>query len=174
MPYSKRWICLSAVAALGGLLLGGCAASAKRGPAAVAATAPPVPTTQAASAAQSAATAQVIAAEDGFAKSMADRNFKAFVAFLSPEAVFFTGNRVEHGPAEVAEEWEPYFRGAAPFAWRPDHVEVLPSGTLALSTGPILQEGRMVGRFNSVWRLEGPNTWRIVFDKGEAVCASGR
>jgi hypothetical protein len=49
-------------------------------------------------------------------------------------------------------------------------VEVLASGDLALSTGPVVVKGKVVGRFNSIWRLEAPNTWHIVFDKGESVC----
>lgn len=117
------------------------------------------------------ATKQVIAAEQAFAKTMADRDFKTFVTFLSPDAVFFGGSNVARGSAAVASNWETYFAGReAPFSWTPDHVEVLASGTLALSTGPVFQNHKIVGRFNSIWRLESANTWRIVFDKGEAVC----
>jgi ketosteroid isomerase-like protein len=127
----------------------------------------------AATAATTAAVKQVIATEQAFAKTMASRDFKAFVTFLSPDAVFFSGTTVKHGPAEVAAQWQPYFEGRkAPFSWAPDHVEVLASGKLALSTGPVYEEGKIVGRFNSVWRLEADNSWRVVFDKGEAVCST--
>jgi ketosteroid isomerase-like protein len=126
---------------------------------------------QSTEAAIAAATRQVIATEQAFAKTMADRNFKAFVNFLSPNAVFFNGREVARGPAAVAANWQAYFTArSAPFSWAPDHVEVSPSGDLALSTGPVFQDKKIVGRFNSIWRLEAPNTWRIVFDKGEAVC----
>ncbi|HLK71827.1 MAG TPA: nuclear transport factor 2 family protein [Steroidobacteraceae bacterium] len=119
------------------------------------------------------ATTLVIATERAFAATMAQRNFKGFLAFLSPDAVFFSGSTVEHGPVQIAEQWAPYFQGRrAPFAWQPDDVQVLPDGKLALSTGPVLQDGRIVGRFNSVWRLEGSGIWHIVFDKGEAVCSA--
>ena len=122
-------------------------------------------------AAVAAAVEQVSATEQAFAKTMADRNFQAFVSFLSPEAVFFSGTQIHRGAEAVAGAWQQYFVGSkAPFSWRPDHVEVLASGKLALSTGPVYQDHAVVGRFNSIWRLEGPNTWRIVFDKGEAVC----
>jgi ketosteroid isomerase-like protein len=132
------------------------------------------PATAAASAQIAAADEQVTTTERAFAKTMADRDFKAFLTFLSPEAIFFSGTTVERGPAEIATVWSPFFNGSrAPFSWRPDHVEVTSDGKLALSTGPVLQEGRVVGRFSSVWRLESPNTWRIVFDKGEAVCGPG-
>jgi ketosteroid isomerase-like protein len=124
-----------------------------------------------AAAATVAAIQQVTATEQAFAKSMADRNFQAFASFLSPEAVFFSGSQVHRGGDAVAEAWQPYFVGPkAPFSWRPDHVEVLASGKLALSTGPVYEGPNVVGRFNSIWRLESPGTWRIVFDKGEAVC----
>jgi ketosteroid isomerase-like protein len=124
-----------------------------------------------ANAAMAAAIQQVIATEQAFAKTMANRDFKAFLTFLSPEAVFFSGATVKHGPAEVAVQWQPYFEARkAPFSWAPDHVEVLASGKLALSTGPVYEDGKIVGRFNSIWRLEADNAWRIVFDKGEAVC----
>jgi len=118
-------------------------------------------------------TEQVMAAERAFARTMVDRDFKGFVTFVSSEAIFFSGNAVQHGAAEVAASWKSSFSGAhAPFTWAPDFVEVLPSGKLALSTGPVYVAGKVVGRFNSVWRLEGPNTWRVVFDKGEAVCTA--
>jgi ketosteroid isomerase-like protein len=116
-------------------------------------------------------TNQVIAAEEAFAKTMADRNFKAFVTFLSQDAVFFSGTDVTRGPAAVAARWETFFAGReAPFSWKPDHVEVLASGNLALSTGWVYQNHKAVGRFNSIWRLETDKTWRVVFDKGESIC----
>jgi ketosteroid isomerase-like protein len=122
---------------------------------------------------ETAARDEVIASERAFAKTMADRDFKAFTGFLSGEAIFFSGNSVEHGSGAIAAAWRPYFNGpTAPFSWVPDNVQVLPSGKLALSTGPVYIQGKEVGRFNSIWRLEAANTWHIVFDKGEAVCAA--
>jgi ketosteroid isomerase-like protein len=130
-------------------------------------------TPETANAETAAAVKQVIAVEQAFAKTMTSRDFKAFVTFLSPDAIFFSGRSVKHGAAEVAAQWQPYFEGKkAPFSWEPDHVEVLASGTLALSTGPVYEDGKVVGRFNSIWRLEAGNVWRIVFDKGEAVCST--
>jgi len=139
--------------------------------AACSSSAPPRHTAAAPAAPPASARQQVLATEQAFAKTMADRNFNAFMRFVSSEAIFFSGSRGEHGGAEVATAGKPFFSGpTAPFSWRPDTVEVLPSGKLALSTGPIYVQGREVGRFNSIWRLESDQTWRIVFDKGEAVC----
>lgn len=105
--------------------------------------------------------------EEAFAQTLADRDLEAFADFVSEDAVFF-GLETQHGRDEVVAEWKVFFEGpVAPFAWRPDRVEVLGSGDLALSTGPILDPaGGVVGRFVSIWRLEG-NQWRVVFDRGE-------
>lgn len=111
---------------------------------------------------------QVLAAERAFAKSMADRSLAAFSAHVADEAIFFTGAVPLRGKAEVVSGWARFFEAeAAPFSWEPDQVEVLKSGTLALSTGLVRDpDGKVVGRFNSVWRLEAPGVWRVVFDKG--------
>jgi ketosteroid isomerase-like protein len=116
---------------------------------------------------------EVRSTERAFAKAMADRDFRAFESHLSADAIFFDEHNVQRGAAEVSAAWKPLFDGSkAPFSWAPDHVEVLASGDLALSTGPVLVNERVVGRFNSIWRREAPHTWRIVFDKGEPVCAA--
>lgn len=111
---------------------------------------------------------EVFAAERAFARSMADRSLADFGRFVADEAIFFGANDVQRGKSEVIAAWSGFFEGAqAPFSWEPDQVEVLASGTLALSTGLVKDPaGKVVGRFNSIWRLEAPGTWRVVFDKG--------
>jgi ketosteroid isomerase-like protein len=103
-----------------------------------------------------------------FAKTMADRDFQAFLSFISPEAVFFGAEGALRGIDAIAVAWRPFFDGPqAPFAWGPDVVEVLDSGTLALTSGPVtLPDGTVGGRFNSVWRLDADGVWRVVFDRG--------
>ena len=111
---------------------------------------------------------QVFAAERAFARSMADRSLQAFAGFVADEAIFFSGAAPLRGKAAVLAGWSRFFEGAAaPFSWAPDQVEVLPSGSLALSTGLVRDPaGTVIGRFNSIWRLEAPGSWRVVFDKG--------
>lgn len=113
-------------------------------------------------------TEQVWAAERAFARSMAERKLAAFAEFIADDAVFFSATTALRGKAKVIEGWSAYFTDKqAPFSWAPDQVEVLPSGALALSTGPVHDpEGKVVARFTSIWRLEAPNVWRVVFDKG--------
>jgi len=112
---------------------------------------------------------QVFQTERAFAKTMADRDHAAFVTFLSDETVFFSGPVPLRGKAAVAAWWKRYYeKPEAPFAWEPGQVEVLDSGTLALSTGPVRDPaGKLIGHFTSIWRQEKPGVWRIVFDKGD-------
>ncbi len=115
---------------------------------------------------------QVFAAERAFAKSMADRDLEAFSAHLADDAIFF-GREVLRGKAQVIAGWRAFFQGKEPpFSWDPDQVEVLATGSLALSTGPVKDAtGQVIGRFNSVWRLEPSGVWRVVFDKGSPASA---
>lgn len=115
---------------------------------------------------------QVMATERAFAASMRARDHAAFTSFLSDEAVFFSSDKVLRGKPEVAAAWRRFFeQAAAPFSWEPDKVEVLDSGTLALSSGPVRDpQGKLIARFTSVWRLDSSGAWRIVFDQGNDVC----
>ena len=134
---------------------------------------------------------QVFAAESAFAKVMADRDHAAFSSFISEEAVFISGGKPVRGKAAITADWKKFYASLlAPFSWEPDlvevlasgtlavicseywaPVEVLPSGTLAYSTGPVANpDGKIFARFNSIWRLEAPGVWRVVFDSGSEVC----
>jgi ketosteroid isomerase-like protein len=116
--------------------------------------------------------AQVFEAEKAFAGTMARRDFPAFKAFLADETIFFGGKGPMRGKDAVAEAWKRFFEGAqAPFSWEPAQVEVLDSGTLALTSGPVRNpDGQLIGTFTSIWRQEAPGQWRIVFDKGCEPC----
>jgi ketosteroid isomerase-like protein len=111
---------------------------------------------------------QVTAAEIAFALTMANRDHDAFTGFLADDAVFLSGPTPLRGKAAVAAWWKRFFtQPEAPFSWRPETVEVLDDGTLALSTGPVFDPaGKPVASFTSVWRQVAPGVWRIVFDKG--------
>ena len=110
-------------------------------------------------------------AERAFADSMAKRDLAAFTAKLSSDAIFFggpDGNSAARGREAIVEVWKRYFDGpTAPFSWAPDTSEVVESGTLAMTSGPVRNpKGDVTGRFSSVWRLESDGQWRVVFDKG--------
>jgi ketosteroid isomerase-like protein len=116
---------------------------------------------------------QVLETEAVFARTMAERDHARFTTFLANEAIFFSGDEPIRGKEAIAADWKPFFdTPAAPFSWTPERVEVLDSGTLALSSGPVFNpQGDRIATFTSIWRLEAPATWRIVFDKGAPVCA---
>ncbi len=110
--------------------------------------------------------------EKAFAATMAARDFSAFSAFIDEEAVFFNGTEPLRGKAQVLNQWQGYFETEqAPFSWSPENVEVLPSGTLAHSSGPVYRpDGSKAAEFNSVWRRNEAGQWKIIFDKGATVC----
>lgn len=126
-----------------------------------------LPATLGAQAATGKLARQVFVAESSFAATMARRDLVAFGEFVSTEAVFF-GRSALRGREAVIEAWREYFEGPdAPFSWRPETVEVLPSGTLALTSGPVFApDGTLTNTFTSVWRLEPDGKWRVIFDKG--------
>lgn len=117
--------------------------------------------------------AQVRAAETAFAATMAARDHAAFGAFLADETVFFGARGPLRGAAAVKEAWHRFFTGPeAPFSWKPETVEVLDSGTLALTAGPVFDpKGVHIADFQTIWRLEPDGKWRVVFDRGNDVCA---
>ncbi|WP_028008918.1 YybH family protein [Solimonas flava] len=110
--------------------------------------------------------------ERAFARTMADRDFAAFGSFVADEAIF-VGSDCEplRGKAAVLSGWKAYFaEAAAPFSWQPTQVEVLASGTLAMSRGPVHDpDGKRIGGFSSIWRREAPGVWKIVFDQSLAL-----
>jgi ketosteroid isomerase-like protein len=118
---------------------------------------------------------RVADAERSFAATMAKRDANGFAAHISEEAIFMGSSdtpRVLRGRAAIVEGWKQFFDGpTAPFSWEPDIAEVLDSGTMALTSGPVSDPaGQLIGRFNSIWRLEPDGRWRVLFDRGAPVC----
>ncbi len=159
-------VALAAAASIA-LMLAGCAAPPPR-PAADGGPAPGAGAASAPAADVAVLAQQVILAEAAFAKTMADRDHAAFVRFVADDAVFFTGQQPLRGKAAVAAGWKRFFDDPKPaFSWAPGQVQVLDSGTLALSTGPVFDAaGAPIASFTSIWRQESPGVWKVVFDKG--------
>jgi SAM-dependent methyltransferase/ketosteroid isomerase-like protein len=114
---------------------------------------------------------QVTDTELAFARTMLDRDFTAFMSFVSAEAVFLNGGKPLRGKAAIAAHWQRFYTSdAVPFSWKPDLVVVLDSGTLAQSVGPVRgPDGETIARFHSTWRREDAGVWRIIFDEGYPV-----
>jgi ketosteroid isomerase-like protein len=122
------------------------------------------------------AAAEVHAAESAFARTMADRDFAAFQAFIADDAVFINGGQPLRGKPAILAFWKRFFEGpAAPFAWRPEIVEVTAAGNLGYTEGPVqLPDGRVPARFYSTWRSDGKGRWQVVFDNGYDLCEPGK
>ena len=114
--------------------------------------------------------------EIAFSRAAEMRDAARFESFLDADARF-VGQAVSRGPGAIVSAWAPFFAPGGPaIAWRPQFVEVLENGTLALSRGPYRivstdDEDRRIerwGTFNSVWRLNDDGQWRVVFDAGSA------
>lgn len=115
---------------------------------------------------------QVADTERAFAATMKARDFEAFSRFLAEEAIFMSSEGNLRGKAAVRQAWRRFYdKPEPPFSWEPEEVEVLESGTLAYSGGPIYNAaGKKIGRYNSIWRLEAPGQWKLVFDRGSDFC----
>ena len=115
---------------------------------------------------------QVADTERAFVATMKARDHAAFVSFLADDTVFFSGPTPLHGKQAVAEFWKKqYAKPQAPFSWEPSEVEVLDSGQLAFSSGPVYDpDGKLVSKFSSIWQLDASGKWKIVFDHGWDVC----
>jgi ketosteroid isomerase-like protein len=115
---------------------------------------------------------EVADTERAFAKTMADRDFTAFKAFLADDTIFFSGPTPLRGKQRVADFWQRFYeKPEPPFSWQPEQVQVLESGDVALSTGPVRDpNGKLFATFTSIWRREAPGQWRIIFDTGNAIC----
>ncbi len=117
---------------------------------------------------------EVTEAERAFARTMADRDIKAFGSFIAEDAVFFSEDPPLRGREAVVSGWQHFFVTAqAPFSWSPARVAVNDAGTEALDTGPVMApDGRTkVGSFTSVWRRGSDGKWKIIWDNG---CSCGR
>jgi ketosteroid isomerase-like protein len=113
--------------------------------------------------------------EIGFSKSVEAKDADKFRSFIDPDARF-VGNSVAKGVDLIVERWRVFFDTGGPLIkWRPQFVEVLEDGELALTRGPYKmtttdvdgQETDHWGTFNSVWRLSDDKQWRVVFDAGD-------
>lgn len=115
---------------------------------------------------------QVLASERAFARTMADRDHEAFATFIAEDAVFHSGAETLHGKDRIVTAWATYFaKPQAPFSWQPEEVEVLEGGSLAYSSGPVQDpDGRLIGRFHSIWRKSRTGVWQVIHDRGSDPC----
>ena len=112
--------------------------------------------------------------EIAFSRSVEAQDLTGF-KFLIDDDARFVSNAVIKGPDAIAEAWGVFFTDQGPkIKWRPQFVEVLEDGKLALTRGPYRMvtkdedgnEAAHWGTFNSVWRIQADGSWKVVFDAG--------
>lgn len=117
--------------------------------------------------------------EIGFSQAAETRDMNAFRSFIDADARF-AGAGVLRGVDDIAAAWSVFFSEDGPaIKWRPQIVEVLDDGRLALSRGPYRVTAKDAdgnpaeqwGTFNSIWRLHDDGVWRVVFDAGSPAAA---
>ncbi len=115
--------------------------------------------------------------EVAFSQSAENKDIDAFRSFLDGDARF-VGSAVVRGPDEIVAAWQAFFSADGPaIKWRPQFVEVLKDGKLALTRGPYRMivkdpegnEAEHWGTFNSVWRKHENGDWRVIFDAGNVA-----
>jgi ketosteroid isomerase-like protein len=112
--------------------------------------------------------------EISFSQSVENGDLAAFESFLDADARF-VGASINRGPTDIAAAWSVFFSEDGPkIMWRPQFIEVLEDGNLALSRGPFRMTtedadgivSEFWGTFNSVWRKQTDDSWKVVFDAG--------
>jgi ketosteroid isomerase-like protein len=112
--------------------------------------------------------------EIGFSRAAEMRDAELFSSYIDADARF-VGTSVLRGPMAIASAWAVFFAEEGPsIKWRPQFVEVLEEGTLALTRGPYRMivtdevgvQSERWGTFNSVWRKRADGGWKVVFDAG--------
>ena len=113
--------------------------------------------------------------EIAFSQSVESQDLAVFRSLVDADARFL-GSTVATGVDEIAARWSVFFSADGPsIKWRPQFIEVLNDGKLALTRGPYRMlttddDGAVTehwGSFNSVWRLGNDGQWRVVFDSGD-------
>ena len=117
--------------------------------------------------------------ETSFSLSVENQDSELFRSFIDADARFVGGD-ISRGPDAVAAAWAVFFAADGPrIQWRPQIIEVLEDGTLALSRGPYRMTttdangvvSEHWGTFNSIWRRQPDGTWKVVFDAGSPAAA---
>lgn len=126
------------------------------------------------------AIAEVRCTEIAFSHSVENKDQEAFASLIDGDARF-VGSVALRGKETIVEAWSVFFQEDGPeLVWRPQFIEMLKSGNLALSRGPYRMRSRNEtgdiveewGTFNSVWQKNEQSEWHIIFDAGDAASIS--
>ena len=124
---------------------------------------------------------EVRCTEVAFSHSVEKQDKEAFAALIDEDARFVGNTNASRGRADIVEAWSAFFAEDGPrLIWRPQIIEVLASGDLAISRGPYRlrstdENGEATeewGTYNSIWRKNSDDEWHIIFDAGNGSADS--
>jgi len=114
--------------------------------------------------------------EARFARSVAERDRDAFLAFWAKDAAIFPpSGGPAIGPEKVWEQWASILEDKdVSLTWKPSRVEMAASGDLGYTYGRYESKrkgpaGEVVthgGCYVTIWRKEKDGAWRVVLDIG--------
>ena len=120
------------------------------------------------------AKAEIIKAEEDFARMVADSGIaKAFVHFADNDAVILRGNRLIPGIDSISRYFgSQLYPADASLIWTPDFVDVASSCDLGYSYGRYTYtatdtSGTIIsseGIFHTVWKRGPDRSWKFVWD----------
>ncbi|MCB0494581.1 MAG: nuclear transport factor 2 family protein [Cyclobacteriaceae bacterium] len=116
---------------------------------------------------------QVLKAEHDFDKAAREKGVEAaFLAFAAEDAVINRGEKIYKGKGEIKDYFSHSTLTDVELSWQPEFVDVSNDGTLAYTYGPYTfrakdKEGNTIsakGLFHTVWKRQGDNSWKFVYD----------
>ncbi len=124
----------------------------------------------------------VACADVALSRAVEQRREDEFLSYLDEDARFFSDGTMKYGTDDVRRAWSNYFEENGPLLrWRPQFVEVVANGSLAITRGPYRYLGRnddgepveAWGTYNSFWRKLPNGEWKILYDSGGSSAPPG-
>lgn len=124
----------------------------------------------------------VACADVALSRAVEQRQVDEFLSYLDENARFFSDDTMKYGADDVRRAWSIYFEEDGPLLrWRPQFVEVVADGRLAITRGPYRyldrnDDGELVeawGTYNSFWRKLPNGEWKVLYDSGGSSAPPG-
>jgi ketosteroid isomerase-like protein len=119
--------------------------------------------------------APVAAAEQAFAKSVAELGIRdGFLAHMADDAIVFAP-----GPVSAKALYggrppsKPASQGGTQLVWWPTFAGLAASGDLGFTTGPAEVNGQRISHYFTVWKRQPDGAWKWIYDGGVSNDASG-
>ena len=124
-----------------------------------------------------AAAAAIMQADRDFNQSVATRDTKRFLSFISETAVF-VGEGPLRGHDEILKGWGAFFDPNGPtLTWEPTSAQVLVGGDVGITIGSWIRRTRAAdgrtsearGQYVTTWQKQKNGAWKVVYDIGSTA-----